>query len=66
MDLIRVVVANMNNAHDISAGTEQKQSPYPVHSPFVFTSSNLLLQLFLKKNLLLQPVSECPFCSVKG
>lgn len=57
MDLIGVVVAGMNTAHDISAGKEQKQ--ILLLSPF--------LGCFLTPSiLLLQPVSERPFSSVKG
>lgn len=57
MDLIGIVVVGMNTAHDISAGKEQKQ--ILLLSPF--------LGCFLTPSiLLLQPVSERPFSSVKG
>lgn len=58
MDLIGVVVAGMNNAHDISAGKEQKQ---------ILLSSPFLSFVSTPSILLLQPVSDQrPFSSVKG
>ena len=38
MDLIRVVITSMNNAHDISAGKEQNTNSIveSMHSPVVF------------------------------
>lgn len=58
MDLIGVAVAGTNNAHDISAGKEQKQITSPFPGGFHTFQPAYIYSL--------QPVTECPFSSAKG